>query len=322
MTTPRKQIIGLIEQGSIPRENIQDALKSAKVLPSEKDWRVFIDHLFLWLGCLSLGVAAIFFIAYNLADIGRFAKFGFMEALIAIAIIGYCKFENSHLIGKISLLLATLFMGALMALYGQTYQTGADPWQLFFNWSLLILPWVIISRFTALWILWITLINLSIILYYQTFRGVIGLMFHSEEALLWIVFFFNTCALFTWEILSKPKGWLSERWGVRLLAVGSGIPITWLCLHAIFDDTTSAVAGFLWLLWGGGLYFVYRKFKPDLFMLAGGCLSGIVVAIVFLSKILLFETGVGGFLFLAMLVIGLGAGAATWLRNIQKELRS
>ncbi len=43
--------------------------------------------------------------------------------------------------GKAALLLATLLLGVFLALFGQTYQTGADPWQLFANWALLILPW-------------------------------------------------------------------------------------------------------------------------------------------------------------------------------------
>ena len=37
-------------------------------------------------------------------------------------------------------LLAMLGMGALFAYFGQTYQTGADPWQLFALWAALSLP--------------------------------------------------------------------------------------------------------------------------------------------------------------------------------------
>ena len=48
------------------------------------------------------------------------------------------------------LTIAVLSVGALMALFGQTYQTGADPWQLFFNWAVVIIPFVLISRFTPI----------------------------------------------------------------------------------------------------------------------------------------------------------------------------
>jgi hypothetical protein len=37
-------------------------------------------------------------------------------------------------------LLALLNIGGLFAYFGQTYQTGADPWQLFSLWAALSLP--------------------------------------------------------------------------------------------------------------------------------------------------------------------------------------
>ena len=78
----------------------------------------------------------------------------------------------------------------------------------------------------------------------------------------------------------------------------------------------------IWGVWLAGLYFVYRMKKPDLFMLAGGCLSGIVVVISFLGRHMLDDLEAGSFLFLALLMIGLGAGAAIWLRNVHREWTS
>ena len=37
-------------------------------------------------------------------------------------------------------LLALLGIGGLFAYFGQTHQTGADPWQLFALWAALVLP--------------------------------------------------------------------------------------------------------------------------------------------------------------------------------------
>ena len=69
------------------------------------------------------------------------------------------------------LLSAMILVGGLMALFGQTYQTGADPWQLFFNWALLVFPWVLISRFHVMWLVWLGLLNLSVHQYFQVFGG-------------------------------------------------------------------------------------------------------------------------------------------------------
>ena len=313
----------MLEQGIIPQDKTAAALATAKITPDGNAWLQFIDHLLLWLGSLALAFAAIFFFAYNWNDIGRFAKFGIAEGLIALTVAVYLKLRTNTIAGKMSLLVATILLGVLLALYGQTYQTGADTWQLFFTWSLLMLPWAFIGRFAAIWIVWITLTNLSIVLYQQTFRDVLWLVFDSNTTALWLTFIFNTFSLFTWEILAKKWNWLAERWAIRLLAIGSGIPITWLALYAIFaNGQADFLYGSVWAIWLAILYFVYRKIVPDLFMLAGGCLSGIVVLITFLSKHLLQHSGSGSFLFLALLVIGLGAGAAIWLKNIHREWQS
>lgn len=323
MITHRNQIIELVEQGCIPADKIDTALVAAKVTPNGKDWRTFIDHLLLWLSGLTLAFSAMFFIAFNWDNIGRFAKFGMVEVFIVMAIVAYWKLGEKKVAGKMALLMATIFLGVLLALYGQTYQTGADPWQLFFNWALLMLPWALIGRFSAIWLVWILLINLSIILYHQAFRGVFGAMFGSDTSMLWMVFIFNTLALILWELLVKKFQWLSERWAIRLLAVGSGIPITWLVLLSIFDNRNDdVIPALVWGIWLAGLYIIYRRIMPDLFMLAGICLSGIVVSVTFMARHMLENGSSGSFLFLALLVIGLGTGTAIWLRKVHQEWQS
>lgn len=49
-----------------------------------------------------------------------------------------------------SLFTSALLVGGLLALFGQTYQTGANLLQLFFTWSLRILPEALIARLPAL----------------------------------------------------------------------------------------------------------------------------------------------------------------------------
>jgi hypothetical protein len=66
---------------------------------------------------------------------------------------------------------------------------------------------------------------------------------------------------------------------LRMLAVGSAAAATALGLHAIFAwGEASGATAVLYPAWLGGLYLVYRRLLPDLFMLAVGCLSAIVVA--------------------------------------------
>ena len=328
----RGHIIDLIEHGTISPKNIGDALIATKVEPDGKAWATFIDIFLLWLGGLALAFAAIFFVAHNWNAIGRFTKFGMVEILILLATAAYWKLAEHRVAGKVSLLVATIFLGALLALYEQTYQTGADTWQLFFNWALLMMPWALIGRFPTLWIVWVVLINLSILLYHHTFADGLWLMFVADEGMLWLVFLFNTLALILWELLSDTLHWLSERWATRLLAISSGVPITLLTLYAIFDhrDVSDLLSILAWVSWLAVLYMAYRYARPDLFMLASGCLSGIVVVIAFASKLLLpkfwslrsEDPDPGAFLFLTLMVIALGTGAAVWLRHIHREWHS
>lgn len=80
------------------------------------------------------------------------------------------------------------------------------------------------------------------------------------------------------------------------------------------------MSGLVWMIWLASVYWVYRKLKPDLFMLAGGCLSGIIVLVAFLSKHTLNSGGTGALLLIFLVVISLGAGAAVWLRKVHQEM--
>jgi uncharacterized membrane protein len=323
MLSARDQIIELIEEGLIPKHKINDALAVAKVTPDGDRWRTFIDSLLLWFGGLAVAFSVVFFIAYNWSDIGRFAKFGLVEVLIVCAVIAHLMLNSSTVTSKVSLLVASIFLGVLLALYGQTYQTGADPWQLFFSWALMILPWVLISRFPATWIIWIALMNVSFLLYYQTFRGTFWFLPSSDTGMLWLAFSFNSCVLVAWEILTGICRWLSERWAIRLLAIAGGVPINVLVLDVIFKNNNQALLVLpLYGIWLTAVYFVYRKIRPDLFMLAGCFLSVITVTVSFLGEHLLQEGSPIGFLFLAIVVIGMGAGAAFWLKKINQEIMS
>ncbi|MBN2143820.1 MAG: DUF2157 domain-containing protein [Candidatus Aureabacteria bacterium] len=320
MSSPRRQLIDLIEQGTIPAEKIEAALAAVKVTPDGKSWRTFIDQFLIWLGGLALAFAVMFFIAYNWKSLGHFTKFAMVEGFMALAIAAYCKLADNTIAGKVWLLVAAISLGVLLALYGQTYQTGADPWQLFFNWALLMLPWALISRFPAIWIVWVALVNVSIIMYYLTFGGIFGFVIGSESGMLWGTFLFNTFAFIAWQLLVKAWHWLSQNWAVRLLAVGSGVPLTWLVLFSIFNHREADfLPGLVWGIWLGAMYCVYRKLKVDLFMLAGCCLSAITVIISFLGKHLLHHGDSGVFLFLALVVIAMGGGSALWLKKVSQE---
>jgi uncharacterized membrane protein len=319
MKSERAQILEWTELGAIARDRLRAALRAAGVLPDAAAWRRFLDRLLLWCGALCLAAALAFFVAYNWSALGRFAKFGLVQALLLAAIAIYWKLGPDRASAKAALFSTAVLMGVLLALFGQTYQTGADTWELFATWAALILPWVLLGRLAALWLFWIALLNVSIMLYFSVFPSVLGWIPTIERTLL-LLFALDTAALAAWQLVGRHIPWLAQRWAVRVLAVGSAAAATGLALHAIFAwDEASGVAAVLYPVWLGALYLVYRRLLPDLFMLALGCLSAIVVATGGLTEHVLDWNEPGGFLLIAVVVVGMAAAAAVWLRRVSVQ---
>ena len=320
----RALILHWARNGAIPAAQVEEALVIAGVTPNAEDWRSFIDRLLLWSGTTFLGVAAIFFVAFNWNDLGRFAQFGLAELLIVMSTIAFVKLGPDRTPAKAALLFSALAMGALLALVGQTYQTGADPWQLFASWSVLILPLVVVGQFTGLWMLWIAIVNVAIALYFLVSGGFFGIVV-STERLLWTLFVFDTAALAIWERGATRMTWLNERWAPRLLALGNGVIVIGLVMSAIGGWIGGGIGSsglplVIYPLWVAAMYKVYRHRTPDLFMLSGACLSVIVAITTFLSKHLLRTSAEGGgFLFIAVVIVAMASAAAVWLRSVAME---
>jgi len=333
MDNHRNEIIQLIDRGAIDAASIDRAITANHIYPDTRSWMNFVEKLLLWLGALSLSISVLFFIAYNWDAMGRFAKFALVEMTLVITVFIYWKTTHSHpLLSKIALLSASILVGVLLAFYGQTYQTGADTWQLFATWTLMILPWTLLSRFSVQWLLWIGLLNLCAILYIDTYPELFRFLFRSESKVLWALFFINITALIFWESLQGKWSWLSGRWAVRLLALVSLFALTVIVIEMIFIRQRTAMSehwlayqlfsGVIWSITIGLIYMIYRRLKPDLFMLSMGVLSMISVITSLVAKGLFHSISedVGAFFILTLVVIGLGTAAALWLKNVHRAL--
>jgi hypothetical protein len=156
--------------------------------------------------------AAVFFIAFSWDALGRFGQFAGAQLLILAAVALYWRLGTVKVTAQVALLVAALLLGALLALYGQTYQTGADPWQLFAAWALLMLPWAAVGRFAPLWLLWLLLLNLSAALYYGARFGLLGVAFASKDDLVWLLFA-RTAWPVAWEAGARPSPVVAVRSG-------------------------------------------------------------------------------------------------------------
>lgn len=114
------------------------------------------------LGAALGGFGIILWIAANWDTLGRTLRFALLQAFVLAMCLG--AFARPAARTPLALL-ALLGIGALLAYFGQTYQTGADPWQLFALWVLLALPLCLAARSDVLWAPWILLTMVAISLW-------------------------------------------------------------------------------------------------------------------------------------------------------------
>lgn len=321
MSRFRGEVLDWFEAGRVVPGREHQVLRAAGITPSSAAWRAFLGQLTLWLGTIALAASVIFFFAFNWDDIGRFAKFGLVEAAILAGLLVCWRVDLDGAAGKAVLLALSLLTGALLALSGQVYQTGADTFELFAWWAVLILPWVLVSRFSPLWLVWLGLLNLAAYFYFA--------IRWDFESIFWALAGLNTLALALWEAAHRAGlPWLRDSWPPRLIAIASGLWATALVAWAIVDTGHSGdsgdngvmrgLAGLAYVCWLAALYLWYRHVRPDLFMLAVGLLSLIVTVATFLSYHML-DAGSGAYLFIGLVVIGMSAGGAIWLKAVAGE---
>ncbi|MGP1517822.1 MAG: GDYXXLXY domain-containing protein [Ottowia sp.] len=131
-------------------------------------WARALEQALAALAALLLGAGLIFWVAANWPELARASKLALLQAaVLAPALVALAALRRWPRAGAGALLLATLALGALLAFVGQTYQTGADAWQLFAAWAALALPWALAARRALLWGLWLLLAALALALWGQ-----------------------------------------------------------------------------------------------------------------------------------------------------------
>ncbi|HEV8078090.1 MAG TPA: DUF2157 domain-containing protein [Marinobacter sp.] len=313
----RKAFVSLVDGGHIAPADAHRAAAVAGVFPAGSQWLRFLDVLLLCLGGLALAFSVLLFVAFNWSELGRLARFALVEGAVLLAFVGYCLAGRDSLAGKVALLATGLLLGGLLALFGQTYQTGADPWQLFFVWMLLLTPFALMGRFAPLWVLWAVLVNFALTLYFQPTGR------FSTEAygqLLWVQFSANGLMWCAWEWLAGRTPWLNQRWALRLLAMATLMPLTLRVVEGVFSDGDLRFPVLVGLLAVAIVYRVYRYQRQDLFMLTLGVVSVISVVVSLLVKHVLWHLDNSvGVLLMAIALMAMSTLAVNWLRSVHRR---
>lgn len=141
------------------------ALDVTGARPDAEAWRALARRVLSGAGVASLAAGAIFFVAANWQAYGVAGRFAILEAALLVCGGVALGRPPPAAPGQGALMLATLLSGALLALFGQTYQTGADLFELFFLWALVSLPFALAARSGAEWALWWCVVNAGLALY-------------------------------------------------------------------------------------------------------------------------------------------------------------
>lgn len=162
----RKDIDAFVAHYRLPAASTAAALDIAAARPDQDELREFIVRLLQRAGVLSLGAGLVFFIAANWQAMGVAGRFALAQGCILASVALALWRPAPQPIGRYALLLAFIATGALLALYGQTYQTGADVYELFLGWALLGLAFVVAGQWSALNAAWVIVLNGALLLYY------------------------------------------------------------------------------------------------------------------------------------------------------------
>ncbi|TVP90181.1 MAG: DUF2157 domain-containing protein [Pseudomonadaceae bacterium] len=306
------------EQGVLPADALQRIESHQPLRAQVSDWERLLGQILLLAGVLLLVSGVIFFFAWNWASMARGYKLALALGVLSAFVFSARVTAGRALVQQSMLLGACLMTGALLALIGQTYQSGADIWQLFAVWALLILPWAWHSASRACWLLVWVLINLALWRYFS--HSIVWRLFNRwepQDAMLWIALS-NLAVLLLFE--GRGLRWfaLESRLMQRLSALvllgclGAGGILVW------WDSGFVLLTVLLALVLLLGMPF-YRWIRPDLSILAVQSFTLIAVATSCLAWLLEKTQAYILLNSLGLFVIGTSALVSIWLHRLHKE---
>jgi uncharacterized membrane protein len=305
---------------------LERALEIATATPDGADWRRFLTRALTLFGAALVLAGVVCFFAYNWDRIGRFGKFALIEAgIVAAALVGWWRLPR--LSGQIAITAAAVLVGPLLGVYGQTYQTGADPYGLFLTWALLIVPWVIAARFTALWVIEVVLVDVALALWWS--QVVRPTWSYGDFAVGLIVGLVHGAAVVGWEWqMRRREPWLTEKWGPHELALFGFIALLITAASFILQPTEPRYHGGavnvvnavgLALLIGSiaATFWYHQQVRPDRFMVTAAGAAGLALGAVVVGRLVMVDLDMEGFglLLVALFVIAEITYGLRWLRE-------
>jgi uncharacterized membrane protein len=158
----RKELDVFIEHHQLSAPNVDLALTLAGARPTPAETSRFALRALMLAGVLSLAAGVVFFVAANWDALRVVGRFALLEVVLLASLVLALVRPPPQTLGRSALLIAFVTTGALLALFGQTYQTGADVYELFLTWTVLGLPFVFAGQWSVLWAAWVFVLNVAL----------------------------------------------------------------------------------------------------------------------------------------------------------------
>ncbi|MEZ5830405.1 MAG: DUF2157 domain-containing protein [Dongiaceae bacterium] len=193
---------------------------AAAAMRDEAFWATWGRRVLLALGAAQFLAGVIFFFAYNWSELPDIAKFAVVETALAVAAGGALLVGLDRAFGQMLLIAASVLTGLLLAVIGQVYQTGADLFELFGAWMALILPWALVSRSAAHWLLWLVVAEVALALYGAQVLVVVN---GATEGEIWVLMGMTVALALVGRELGVGRGlmWLAAHWTRLVLLLGA-----------------------------------------------------------------------------------------------------
>jgi uncharacterized membrane protein len=321
----RRMIDELLSHGLITYDARNYAMT---LLYRPQDWGIWVSSLLLVLGLSLILSGIVYFFAFNWTKITPEMKLGSIQLAI-LGCLGTSYFYGlGRFFGKIMLVSASVLVGVFLAVFGQIYQTGADAYNLFMMWALFILPWVILSEFAALWLVWLVITNVFLVLYWDQ-----AVLPELESAMMIVSYLAIFNATFLWLrefFVSQGKKWLQDRW-TRVMLVITILGYVLIPTIALIIEPSRATYAIVFgavlsAIIHGVFYFVYRHKIPDMSGLAGTILSGCIIleSAIFkaLTEVFRYNNNAIMYLLMSCITLGVFTLAIIKLRTVAKEMEA
>ena len=299
------------------------ALEIATATPDAPSWRRFLARTLTLLGAALVLAGIVCFFAFNWDRIGRFGKLGIIEAgIVAAAAIAWWRLPR--LSGQIGITAAAVLVGPLLGVSGQSYQTGADPYGLFVSWALLVAPWVLAARFTALWVIEVVLVDIALGLWWsQVGRPTWAREDFGSAVMIGLV---HAAAIVAWEWqIRRREPWLTHKWAPHELALAGFIALLMPAGSFVLDpvdythavNVVDAVGLALFVAGVAGAFWYYQQVRPDRFMVTAAGAAGLALAAIIVGRLVMvdLELDAFGLLLVALFVVAEITYGLRWLRQ-------